>query len=277
MNTFKLKGSKEFTVQCIGTVKDERGVKHDQWQVTCANFGNRKNFIPKIWPFGDDTGNTVFKIKQPKNTQTCKKVLAKKFKTNRVIRCEHDESRVTGCQCSENAKQIAQSSNTAKNEKLALTATCGDNRKDMGEMENWNLHCDKNGNGVVDDGEETGTVRVITKPNSNYCKVKKTVSSGFKCTKPPTTSCLCAGYFDTLNYKSEFKKEAKNGITLKVECVNGNSVYDKYRFTAFKNGKECQKQRKVTLKHNNVENTCQRKLLNNLKNFVKEEGFNDSC
>ena len=173
--------------------------------------------------------------------------------------------------------RIAQSSNTAKNEKLALTATCGDNRKDMGEMENWNLHCDKNGNGEVDDGEETGTVRVITKPNSNYCKVKKTVSSGFKCTKPPTTSCLCAGYFETLNYKSEFKKEAKNGISLKVECVNGNSVFDKYRFTAFKNGKACQSQRKVTLKHNNVENTCQRKLLNNLKNFVKEEGFIDSC
>ena len=45
MNTFKLKGSKEFTVQCIGTVKDERGVKHDQWQVTCANFGNVGTFL----------------------------------------------------------------------------------------------------------------------------------------------------------------------------------------------------------------------------------------
>lgn len=276
-NTFKVKGSKDFNVACLGTVKDERGVKYDQWRVTCVNFKNRKNFIPKIWPFGDDSGNSVFEIKHPRSNQSCKKALAKQFKTNRVIRCEHDESRYTGCQCSAYAKSIAQASNTAKHEKLALTPSCGDNSREKGEMENWKLHCDKNGNGIVDEGEETGNVRVITKPNSNYCKVKRTVSTGFKCTKPPSTGCLCEGFFETIDFESEFKREAKNGVNFAVECINGNTVFDKWRVTASRNGQQCLRQRKITLKHSNSSATCQRKLLNNIKNFAKADGFLESC
>lgn len=160
---------------------------------------------------------------------------------------------------------------------MALTATCGQNQEENEEMENWTLHCDKNGNGIVDDDEKTGTVRVITKPNSNYCKIKKTVSSGLKCTKLPTSSCLCGRYFEELNQAKEFKKEFKNGVRIKVECVSGNTKYDKYRFSATKNGKECKNSRKVSWKHSNVVSTCTRKLLNNVKNFVKEENFIDNC
>ena len=95
-------------MECLGTKTDERGIKHDQWRIACQDTKNpkqRKNFIPKIWPFEDDSGNSILTIKQPKSGQTCKKAMANRFKTNRVIRCEHDESKYTGCQCSKFAER----------------------------------------------------------------------------------------------------------------------------------------------------------------------------
>ena len=53
--------------------------------------------------------------------------------------------------------------NTAKNELLPLTPSCGDNSKENGEMENWQLHCDRNGNGLVEEGEVLETVKVRLK------------------------------------------------------------------------------------------------------------------
>jgi len=216
-------------------------------------------------------------IKQPKSGQTCKKAMANRFKTNRVIRCEHDESKSTGCQCSKFAERIAAEMNTAKNELLPLTPSCGENGQNNQEMENWQLHCDRNGNGLIEDGEVVETVKVITKPNSNYCKVKKTVSAGLKCTKPPSTGCLCENFWDTVNYEKEFKKEAKRGIKIEVECLSGNTVFDRWRITALKNGVLCSRTKKVTLKHNNELPVCGRKLVSSVKNFVKEDGFAESC
>lgn len=274
-NTFKIKGSKGFEVKCEGTVQDQQGNKYDQWRVTCSNF-NDKNFIPKIWPFEDGSGSSTFQIKHPKSGQTCKKVLAKNFKTNRNIRCEHDESKFSGCQCSEFAERIASESNTAKNEVLALTAACSKNQDENKEFENWDLHCDRNGNGIVDEDEKTGTVRLITKPNSNYCKIKKTVSSDLKCTKPSTSSCLCEDFFKDIKQPKEFKKEYKNGIKIKVKCISGDSKHDKYKFSATKNGIECETE-KVSWKHSNVMDTCKRKMLSNVKNFVKKGNFIKNC
>ena len=50
--------------------------------------------------------------------------------------------------------------NTAKNELLPLTPSCGENGQNNQEMENWRLHCDRNGNGLIEDGEVVETVKV---------------------------------------------------------------------------------------------------------------------
>ena len=50
--------------------------------------------------------------------------------------------------------------NTAKNELLPLTPSCGENGQNNQEMENWQLHCDRNGNGLIEDGEVVETVKV---------------------------------------------------------------------------------------------------------------------
>jgi hypothetical protein len=65
---------------------------------------------------------------------------------------------------------ISASMNTEKQEKLALTATCSNTKSSDSEIETWNLHCDLNGNGVIDKDEATKTVSVNTKANEFYCK-----------------------------------------------------------------------------------------------------------
>ena len=82
-------------------------------------------------------------------------------------------------------------------------------------MENWKIHCDRNGDGIVNDDEEVGNVNVITKANSNYCNVKKTASDVIKCTKLPTSTCLCDTHFETLDFQKLFKQEAKKDISIK--------------------------------------------------------------
>ena len=56
--------------------------------------------------------------------------------------------------------RIAAEMNTAKNELLPLTPSCGENGQNNQEMENWQLHCDRNGNGLIEDGEVVETVKV---------------------------------------------------------------------------------------------------------------------
>ena len=63
----------------------------------------------------------------------------------------------------------------------------------------------------------------------------------------------------------------------KVECLSGNTVFDRWRITALKNGVLCSRTKKVTLKHNNELPVCGRKLVSSVKNFVKEDGFAESC
>lgn len=263
----------------MGTITDDKGIKYDQWKIACDGVKLKQNFYPKTWPFDDNSGSSYFNIKHPKSdTQTCKKALAKRFKSNREIRCEHDESKSNKCQCAKNADAIAEVSNNAETDSLLLTATCGDNAKTVGkEMENWKIHCDRNGDGIVNDDEEVGNVNVITKANSNYCNVKKTASDVIKCTKLPTSTCLCDTHFETLDFQKLFKQEAKKDISIKVECINGNSIFDKIRITSYKNGKVCSKFKKVQFKHSNVTKTCQRKLLSTVKSFVKEEDLINSC
>ena len=60
--------------------------------------------------------------------------------------------------------------NTAKQEKLDLTATCANTESAESEIETWKLHCDSNGNGIIDNDEEAKTVSVNTKANEFYCK-----------------------------------------------------------------------------------------------------------
>lgn len=65
--------------------------------------------------------------------------------------------------------------NTEKQEKLDLTATCANTKSAESEIETWNLHCDSNGNGIIDNDEEAKTVSVNTKANEFYCKGKANV------------------------------------------------------------------------------------------------------
>ncbi|CAG5082510.1 Oidioi.mRNA.OKI2018_I69.PAR.g10145.t1.cds [Oikopleura dioica] len=267
IGTFKLKGETNFETKCLGTFKNEKGVKFDRWQVACSNLNERADFVPKVWPFKDGSGNSIVHVKQPPSDKTCKKGLAKIFKRNRVIRCEHDESKLTGCQCGEFKDGISKSMNTAKQEKLALTATCANTESAESEIETWKLHCDSNGNGVIDNDEEAKTVSVNTKANEFYCKVKKTISEGLKCSKPAGATCLCDDFWDHFDYEVDFKKEHKKGIKIVTECVSGTE----------KDGKECGISMVKKLKHDNEKERCLSKLKSDIKTFVKENNIAKFC
>jgi len=78
------------------------------------------------------------------------------------------------------AFSISVSMNTEKQEKLGLTATCANTKSTDSEIETWNLHCDLNGNGVIDKDESTKTVSVNTKANEFYCKGTCIIRSYFE-------------------------------------------------------------------------------------------------
>ncbi|CBY43311.1 unnamed protein product, partial [Oikopleura dioica] len=277
IGTFKLKGDKPFETTCLGTFANVKGVKFDRWQIACSNLYERADFVPQIWPFEDESGNSIINIKQPPSDRTCKKNLAKTFKRNRVIRCEHDESKLTGCQCTEFKDSISVSMNTEKQEKLGLTATCANTKSTDSEIETWNLHCDLNGNGVIDKDESTKTVSVNTKANEFYCKVKKTISEGLKCTKLAGATCLCDDFWDHFKYEVDFKKEHKKGIKIVTECISGSLIHDTWRISAVKDGKECGYSMEKKFKHDNEKQRCLSKLKSDIKTFVKEYDIARKC
>ena len=168
---------------------------------------------------------------------------------------------------------ISASMNTEKQEKLALTATCANTKSSDSEIETWNLHCDLNGNGVIDKDEVTKTVSVNTKANEFYCKgtarvllrhnpssilVKKTISEGLKCTKPAGATCLCDDFWDHFDYEVDFKKEHKKGIKIVTECISGSLIHDTWRISAVKDGKDCGYSIEKKFKHDNEKVTRSR-------------------
>lgn len=231
------------------------------------------------WPFGDFSGSSTISItlkggkkgkKKQKKLKCNKKAIKKQFK-DRNYKCDAQENTNT-CHCSEFKDRIAEESNTASHDHFPITATCASNIKSKEGTEAWHLHCDLNGDGKVDEGEETGYVNLITKENKSFCNIKRTLSRGIVCqSSAKANACLCINEAADLvdNFASYWEKPARKGRSAEVKCAAGSAVEDQWEMAITKHGTQCATPVVFNLKHNGDSSVCHRKLLSELNSQLK--------
>ena len=124
------------------------------------------------------------------------------------------------------------------------------------------MHCDSNENGIRDEDERVEKVKIITKKG---CKVKK--APLIKCQKPKAKTCFCgqeavAIEQDLVDFKDLFEP--------RLSCISGSEKEDLWLIEAVnKDNGEVYKKEEITVKVNEKNNICSRKLSSVVKSLLK--------
>ena len=125
------------------------------------------------------------------------------------------------------------------------------------------MHCDSNENGIRDDDEQVEKVKIITKKG---CKVKK--APMIKCQKVAKAKmCFCAQEAaaieqDLVDFKDSFEP--------RLSCISGSEKEDLWLIEAVnKDSGEAYKNEEITVKVNEKNNICSRKLSSVVKSLLK--------
>ena len=154
--------------------------------------------------------------------------------------------------------------NKANSDKHPLTATCGANsnkkkkKKKRNKSEVWQMHCDLNENGKVDDDEIAEKVKVTSKKGT--CKVKN--APQIKCQKRQE-KCSCESVAEQI--KDEMS-DFRAGVSPVFTCIQGSDKRDTFLVEASKNGKMCQNGKEITVNTD----VCDRKLRSIVKSVLKK-------
>jgi len=258
------------SVKCEGvTVDEDTGTVIEKLTLSCNNAHQRMGMRVHTWPFDDDnTGSTTIEVKgnnaKKWNTNKCQKALKNMFKESNVIKCD-PVTETPDCTCqADEMKLITDKVNKANSDKHQLTASCVPSKKNKkkkkrNKSEVWQMHCDLNENGAVDDDELVTKVKVINKKGS--CKVKNAPT--IKCQKK-LNKCFCMDIAD--NIVNDFADFA-SGVVPVVTCLEGSEKKDTFMVGAMNKvtGEVCAG-KEITVNTN----VCDRKLRSIVKTALKK-------
>ena len=152
--------------------------------------------------------------------------------------------------------------NKANSDKHQLTASCVPSKKNKkkkkrNKSEVWQMHCDLNDNGAVEDDEQVIKVKVINKKGS--CKVKK--APLIKCQKK-LNKCSCMDIAD--NIVKDFA-DFTSGITPVITCLEGSEKKDTFIVGVLNDAGVMCDAKEITVNTN----VCDRKLRSIVKTALK--------
>lgn len=260
-------------------IEDDKVI--ERLTISCMNANQRLGVRVHTWPFDDDnTGQTTIAVQgkaKKWSSKKCQNYLKTEFKNSNVIKCDSVEPvnfNAPACQCGDEktVSQMIKAVNKAGDNAHPLTAKCltlskkkrKNKRKKKSKSEMWEMHCDLNGNGHQDEGEQLQKVKVNPKKG---CKVS---AQGLRCEREKL-KCFCdveAGeVLASVNKLKTFKNKVASISCVQSSLDNNTDVW-RVKVSDKNTGAWC-KTEEVTLKHRRESATCYQKLNSILKTTMK--------